>query len=114
VPLSRVLRERLGKVIECGNYSYLFTRPLAFHRGISVRPRVPYTPYRPFVSLPSLPSSCALQPPSTATVAPSSAVIARRFLTTMAGKSQILPMDTWARSSVMERKMEELVCDGLL
>jgi hypothetical protein len=27
----------------------------------------------------------------------------------MAGKSQILPADTWARSSVMERKLEELV-----
>jgi hypothetical protein len=32
----------------------------------------------------------------------------------MAGKSQILPMDAWARSSVMERKLEELVRDGLL
>jgi hypothetical protein len=33
---------------------------------------------------------------------------------TMAGKSQILPADAWARSSVMERKLEELVCDSLL
>jgi hypothetical protein len=33
---------------------------------------------------------------------------------TMAGKSQILPLDTWARSSVMERKLEEFVYDGLL
>jgi hypothetical protein len=32
----------------------------------------------------------------------------------MAGKSQILPADTWARSSVTERKLEELVRDGLL
>jgi hypothetical protein len=32
----------------------------------------------------------------------------------MAGKSQILPADAWARSSVTERKLEELVCDGLL
>jgi hypothetical protein len=32
----------------------------------------------------------------------------------MAGKSQILPTDTWARSSVMERKLEELVRDGIL
>jgi hypothetical protein len=32
----------------------------------------------------------------------------------MAGKSQILPADAWARSSVMERKLEELVRDGLL
>jgi hypothetical protein len=32
----------------------------------------------------------------------------------MAGKSQILPADAWARSSVMERKLEELVHDGLL
>jgi hypothetical protein len=36
------------------------------------------------------------------------------FPTTMAGKSQILPADVWARSSVMERKLEELVHDGLL
>jgi hypothetical protein len=36
------------------------------------------------------------------------------FSTTMAGKSQILPADAWARSSVMERKLEELVRDGLL
>jgi hypothetical protein len=32
----------------------------------------------------------------------------------MAGKSQILSVDAWARSSVIERKLEELVCDGLL
>jgi hypothetical protein len=32
----------------------------------------------------------------------------------MAGKSQILPADAWARSSVIERKLEELVSDGLL
>jgi hypothetical protein len=35
-------------------------------------------------------------------------------LTTIAGKSQILPTDAWARSSVTERKLEELVRDGLL
>jgi hypothetical protein len=32
----------------------------------------------------------------------------------MVGKSQNLPVDAWARSSVMERKLEELVRDGLL
>jgi hypothetical protein len=32
----------------------------------------------------------------------------------MAGKSQILPMDVWAHFSVMERKLEKLVRDGLL
>jgi hypothetical protein len=32
----------------------------------------------------------------------------------MAGKSQILLTDAWVRSSVIERKLEELVCDGLL
>jgi hypothetical protein len=32
----------------------------------------------------------------------------------MARKSQILPVDAWARSSVTERKLEELVRDGLL
>jgi hypothetical protein len=32
----------------------------------------------------------------------------------MVGKSQILPADAWARSSVTERKLEELVRDGLL
>jgi hypothetical protein len=36
------------------------------------------------------------------------------FLTTMVEKSQILLVDAWARSSVMERKLEELVHDGLL
>jgi hypothetical protein len=32
----------------------------------------------------------------------------------MAGKSQLLPTDAWAHSSVMERKLEDLVRDGLL
>jgi hypothetical protein len=32
----------------------------------------------------------------------------------MAGKSQILPANAWARSSVTERRLEELVRDGLL
>jgi hypothetical protein len=32
----------------------------------------------------------------------------------MAGKSQILPANAWAHSSVTERKLEELVRDGLL
>jgi hypothetical protein len=32
----------------------------------------------------------------------------------MAGKSQVLPVDAWVRSSVTERKLEELVRDGLL
>jgi hypothetical protein len=32
----------------------------------------------------------------------------------MAGKSQILPTDAWARSSVTEMKLEELVHDSLL
>jgi hypothetical protein len=32
----------------------------------------------------------------------------------MVGKSQILPADAWVRSSMMERKLEELVRDGLL
>jgi hypothetical protein len=32
----------------------------------------------------------------------------------MAGKSQVLPADVWVRSLVTERKLEELVRDGLL
>jgi hypothetical protein len=32
----------------------------------------------------------------------------------MAGKSQVLPVEAWVRSSIMERKLEELVHDGLL
>jgi hypothetical protein len=32
----------------------------------------------------------------------------------MVGKSQFLPVDAWIRSSVMERRLEELVRDGLL
>jgi hypothetical protein len=34
--------------------------------------------------------------------------------TLMAGKSQVLLVDAWVHSSVTERKMEELVHDGLL
>jgi hypothetical protein len=32
----------------------------------------------------------------------------------MAGKSQVLPAEVWIHSSVMERRLEELVRDGLL
>jgi hypothetical protein len=32
----------------------------------------------------------------------------------MAGKSQLLPVDAWANSLVTERRLEELVRDGLL
>jgi hypothetical protein len=32
----------------------------------------------------------------------------------MAGKSQLLPADAWALSSVTEKKLEDLVRDGLL
>jgi hypothetical protein len=32
----------------------------------------------------------------------------------MAGKSQILPANAWVHSSMIERKLEELVHDGLL
>jgi hypothetical protein len=32
----------------------------------------------------------------------------------MVGKSQILPVDAWIRSSVTERRLEKLVRDGLL
>jgi hypothetical protein len=46
-PYLRILRERLGKVIECENCSYLFARSLAFHRGIRARPGVPFTPTGP-------------------------------------------------------------------
>jgi hypothetical protein len=66
--------------------------------------------------LPSLPSS-----PPFAILHPSATVQRHRRsftcaipLTTMAGKSQILPMDAWAYSSVMEKKLEELVRDRLL
>jgi hypothetical protein len=86
--------------------------PLVFHRGISTEPRVPHAPHRPFVIAPFLPLR-------------SSAVLRRRhrlfphrrrklILTPMAGKSQVLPVDAWVHSSVMERKLEELVHDGLL
>jgi hypothetical protein len=50
-PYLRVSRERLGKVIECKNCSYLFTHPLDFHRGIRARPRVPFSPTGPFCIL---------------------------------------------------------------
>jgi hypothetical protein len=32
----------------------------------------------------------------------------------MAGKSQVLPTEVWIHSSVMERRLEELVHNGLL
>jgi hypothetical protein len=32
----------------------------------------------------------------------------------MASKSQLLPTDAWAASSVTEKRLEELVRDGLL
>jgi hypothetical protein len=32
----------------------------------------------------------------------------------MAGKRQLLPADAWDNSSIMERRLEELVHDGLL
>jgi hypothetical protein len=87
-------------------------RLLVFHQGISIGLRVPYSPHRPFAFAPFL------------LVHPSAALHYRRHLfpcrrrmllsITMVGKSQILPTDTWACSSVTERKLEELVHDGLL
>jgi hypothetical protein len=74
-PYLRILRERLGKVIECKNCSYLFARPLDFHRGIRAGPGVPFTPTGLLhsrllcLSSPPLPS-CALQPPFSAAVVP--------------------------------------------
>jgi hypothetical protein len=32
----------------------------------------------------------------------------------MAGKSLVLPSDLWVRSSMTEKRLQELVCDGLL
>jgi hypothetical protein len=32
----------------------------------------------------------------------------------MEGKSPVLPAEPWIRSSVTEKKLQELVCDGLL
>jgi hypothetical protein len=32
----------------------------------------------------------------------------------MAGKRPVLPVEPWIRSSVTEKKLQELVCDGLL
>jgi hypothetical protein len=74
-PYLRILRVWLGKVIECKNCSYLFARPLDFHRGIRARPGAPFTVTGPLYScLPCLSSpplpSCALQPPSSAAVVP--------------------------------------------
>jgi hypothetical protein len=75
-PYLRFLRGRLGKVIECKNCSYLFTRSLAFRRGIRARPEVLFTPTGPLCfRLPCLLHLlcllCALQPPSSAAVVPS-------------------------------------------
>jgi hypothetical protein len=64
-PYLRVLKERLGKVIECKNCSYLFAHPLDFHRGIRARPGVLFSPTCPFAFSPSLPYfafSIALRP----------------------------------------------------
>jgi hypothetical protein len=86
--------------------------PLVFRRGISTEPRVPHAPPQAFCDCPFFPLC-------------SSAILRRRrhlfphhrpklISTLMAGKSQVLPADVWVRSSVMERKLEELVRDGLL
>jgi hypothetical protein len=32
----------------------------------------------------------------------------------MVGKSSVLLVESWIRSSVMEKKLQELMCDGLL
>jgi hypothetical protein len=82
-PYLGILRERLGKVIECKNCSYLFARPLDFHRGIRERPGVSFTLTGPLhsrlscLSSPPL-SSCALQPPSSASIVPSHAQFLRQ------------------------------------
>jgi hypothetical protein len=77
-PYLRILREQLGKVIECENCSYIFARPLAFHRDIRARPGVSFTPTGPLrFRLPCLLRPlcllCALQPSSSAAVTPSPA-----------------------------------------
>jgi hypothetical protein len=76
-PYLRILRERLGKVIECENCSYLFARPLAFHRGIRAKLGVSFTPTGPLrFCLPCLLRPlcllCTLQPPPSTAVVPSS------------------------------------------
>jgi hypothetical protein len=82
-PYLWILREQLGKVIECKNCSYLFARPLDFHRGIRARSGVPFTLTGPLhsrlpcLSSPSLPS-CAIQPPSSAAVVPLPALFLRQ------------------------------------
>jgi hypothetical protein len=88
------------------------TRLFAFHRGISTKPGVPRASHQPFaIAL----SFLHLHQPLSATAVISFPVATvSRSSTLMAGKSQVLPADTWVRSSVMERKLEDLVRDGLL
>jgi hypothetical protein len=86
--------------------------PLVFHRGISTRSEVLCAPtghlcFALFLLV--CPSAafhrrCHLFPCRHRTL----------FSITMVGKSHILPADAWARSSMTERKLEELVRDGLL
>jgi hypothetical protein len=86
--------------------------PVGIPSGYKYRVRGSICPHRPFAFAPFL------------LVRPSAILRRRRhlfschrrtlFSTTMVGKSQILPADAWARSSVTERKLEELVHDGLL
>jgi hypothetical protein len=87
-------------------------RPLPFLQGISTEPRVPRAPTSPFVI--ALSSLRPHQPLSAAAVISFPVATVSRFSTLMAGKSQVLPADAWVCSAVTERKLEDLVHDGLL
>jgi hypothetical protein len=87
-------------------------RRFAFHRGISTELRVSRAYHQPIVITISF---LRLHQPLSATAVISFSVTTiSRSSTPMAGKSQVLPADVWVHSSVMERKLEELVRNGLL
>jgi hypothetical protein len=84
----------------------------AFHRGISTEPRVLRASHQPFViALSFLRPHQSLS--ATAVISFPIATVSRSS-TLIAGKSQVLPVDAWVHSSKMERKLEDLVHDGLL
>jgi hypothetical protein len=87
-------------------------RRFAFRRGISTKLGVSCASHQPFVIALSFP--CLHQSLSATAVISFPVATVVRSSTPMAGKSQVLPANAWVRSSMMERKLEDLLCDGLL
>jgi hypothetical protein len=84
----------------------------AFRRGISTELGVSRTSHQHFAIALSFP--CLHQSLSAIAVISFPVTTVVRSSMPMAEKSQVLPADAWVHSSVMERKLEDLVRDSLL